>query len=70
MSDDLVQLTVVPNQAEADLIRNRLELEGIESMRRATNFGAGSMDGWTGGQQEVLVREEDLARAQELISGN
>ncbi len=65
-----VRLAVVPNQAEAELIRNQLDLEGIESMRRPTNFGAGAMDGWAGGQQEILVREEDLARAQELISGN
>jgi Putative prokaryotic signal transducing protein len=67
---DLVQLTVVPNQAEAELIRNQLELEGIESMRRPTNWGAGTMDGFSGGQQEVLVREEDLERARELISAD
>jgi Putative prokaryotic signal transducing protein len=65
-----VRLTVVPNQAEAELIRNALELEGIESMRRPTNFGAGTMDGFSGGQQEILVREEDLERARELISGD
>jgi hypothetical protein len=65
-----VRLTVVPNQAEAELIRNQLELEGIESMRRATNFGAGSMDGWTGGQQEILVRPEDLEQARELLGGD
>jgi hypothetical protein len=65
-----VRLTVVPNQAEADLIRNQLDLEGIESMRRPTNFGAGTMDGFSGGQQEILVSEEDLERARELIGGD
>jgi len=64
-----VRLTVVPNQVQADLICNELELEGIEAMRRPTNFGAGTMDGFSGGQQEILVREEDLERAQELIGG-
>ncbi len=66
---DLVRLTVVPNTAEADLIRNRLKLEGIEAMRRPTDFGAGAMDGWGGfgGQQEVLVLPKDLERARELI---
>jgi Putative prokaryotic signal transducing protein len=67
---ELVQLTVVPNQAEAELIRNQLELEGIESMRRPTNFGAGTMDGFSGGQQEILVNADDLERARELLSGD
>jgi hypothetical protein len=65
---ELVRLKVVPNPAEAELIRNRLELEGIRSMRRPTDFGAGAMDGWGGfgGQQEILVRPEDLERARQL----
>ena len=66
---ELVRLAVVPNPAEAELIRNWLQLEGIKSMRRPTNFGAGAMDGWGGfgGQQEILVRAEDLPAARQLI---
>jgi putative signal transducing protein len=67
---ELVQVAVVPNQAQAELIRNQLELEGIRSMRRPTNFGAGTMDGFSGGQQEILVRAEDLDRARKLIAGS
>ncbi len=55
------------NQAEADLVRNQLELEGIPSVLRTTNFGAGSMDGLAGGQQEILVRPEDFDRARALL---
>lgn len=67
-----VRLTIVSTAAEADLLVNRLQLEGIEAMRRSTDFGAGAMDGLTGsgGQQEVLVHEEDLERARELISSD
>lgn len=63
-----VGLTVVPNEAEAELILNRLRIEGIEAMRRPTNLaGALGGVGW-GGQQEILVNEEDLDRARQLIS--
>jgi hypothetical protein len=45
-----------------------LSSEGIESMKRQTDYGAGSMDGFRGGQQEILVRPEDLDRARELVT--
>ena len=65
---ELVRLTLAANPAEAELIRSLLETEGIESMRKQTDFGAGSMDGFSGGQQEVLVEESDLETAQALIA--
>jgi hypothetical protein len=66
---DLVRLTLAANPPEAEAIRGLLETEGIESIRRQTDFGAGSMDGFGwGGQQEILVREQDLERARELIA--
>ena len=67
MSAELVRLTLAANPPEAEAIRGLLETEGIESIRRQTDFGAGSMDGFSGGQQEILVRAQDLERAQELI---
>jgi hypothetical protein len=67
---DLVLLTVAQNEIEAEQIRSLLGLEGIDSMQRMTNVGAGSMDGMTGmgGSREILVREEDLEKARELLT--
>ena len=67
---DLVRLTVVPNEIEAEQIRSILGLEGIDSMQRVTNLGAGSLDGSSGmgGPREILVRPADLETAQALIA--
>jgi putative signal transducing protein len=68
MSDELVTLTVVPNEAEGELIVNQLQMEEIPALRRPTNTaGALGGVGW-GGQQEILVSPEDLDRAREIIS--
>jgi hypothetical protein len=66
---DLVVLTVAQNEIEAEQIRSLLSVEGIDSMQRLTNFGAGSMDGMTGmgGTREVLVKPQDLETARELL---
>ena len=63
-----VRLTLAANPPEAELIRSLLQTEGIESLRKQTDFGAGTMDGFSGGQQEILVRPEDLERARELVA--
>jgi hypothetical protein len=69
-SGELVRLTVVPNEPQAEIIRQLLATEGIESMQRPTDFGAGAFDGWSpGGQREILVAASDLESARELISG-
>ncbi len=65
---ELVRLTLAANPAEAELIRSLLQTEGIESMRRQTDFGAGTMDGFSGGQQEILVEPSDLESARALIA--
>jgi hypothetical protein len=65
---DLVRLTVVANPVEAEMIRSLLSTEGIESLLKQTDFGAGSMDGWSGGQQEILVSPADLEFARELLA--
>jgi hypothetical protein len=64
---ELVRLTLVANPVEAEMIRSLLSTEGIESLRKQTNFGAGSMDGYSGGQQEILVHPRDLEPARELL---
>lgn len=66
----LVPLTIVRNEAEADLLCALLRTEGIECDHRPTNFGAGSMDGLPGGAREVVVAEDRLERAQELLASS
>ena len=56
------------NAVEAEMIRSLLSTEGIEALVKQTNFGAGSMDGWGGGQQEILVDPADLESARELLT--
>jgi hypothetical protein len=67
---ELVGLTIVSGEPEAELLRGLLATEGIDSMQRPTNFAAGALDGWAAaGAREILVRPEDLETARELIAG-
>jgi hypothetical protein len=66
---ELVRLTIVGNEPEAELIRGLLATEGIDSIQRPTDFAAGALDGWAaGGAREILVRAADLDTARELIA--
>ena len=67
---ELIRVALAANPAEAEAIRGLLQTEGIESVRRQTDFGAGTMDGFSGGQQEILVRPEDLDEARALVEGS
>ena len=66
---DLVTLTVVLNEIEADQVQSLLKFENIESMQRPTNTGAGSIggSGAMSGSREILVKPEDLETAKALI---
>jgi hypothetical protein len=65
---ELATLTVVANETEAELIRSLLRTEGIESMQRPTDFGAGSLDGVAAfAAREILVSPRDLEAARALI---
>jgi hypothetical protein len=68
----LVVLTVVSTEVEAETIRGLLATEGIESTQRPTDFAAGALDGWAAplSPREILVRDEDLERARELVGGD
>jgi len=70
VSNDLVRLTVVSNELEAEMVRSLLATAGIESMQRYTNLAAGAFDGMptSGGPREILVHESDLDGARELIA--
>ena len=69
MSTELVRLTIVPNEFAAETIRGLLETEGIESMQRPTDTGAGSIggSGAMSGSREILVKPEDLETAKAII---
>ena len=41
---DLVRLTVVLNEIEADQVQSLLKFDNIESMQRPTDSGAASID--------------------------
>ena len=70
--DDLVQLTIVPNQLEAEMVRGLLASAGIVSMQRETNLAAGAFDGLPGaaGHRAILVHAGDLEAARELIESD
>jgi Putative prokaryotic signal transducing protein len=66
---DLVTLTVVLNEIEADQVQSLLKFENIESMQRPTDTGAGSIggSGAMSGSREILVKPEDLETAKAII---
>ena len=68
-SSEPVRLTVVLNEIEADQVQSLLKFEGIESMQRPTDSGAGSIggSGAMSGSREILVRPVDLERAEQII---
>jgi Putative prokaryotic signal transducing protein len=67
---ELVPFTIVRNEAEAELLCALLRTEGIDCDHRSTNFGVGSMDGLPGGAREVVVDQEKLERAEELLAAS
>jgi len=69
MSDELVRLTVVSNEIEADQVQSLLKFENIESMQRPTDTGAASIggSGAMSGSREILVRAEDHDNARAII---
>jgi len=67
----LAPLTLVPNIYEAEIVCAFLRTEGITCDHQPTNMAVGSMDGMPGGgPREIIVREEDLERAHELLEAS
>jgi hypothetical protein len=65
---DPVVLTVVHDEAEAEIICGLLRDNGIECSYRKTDIaGAWTIGFASGGPIELLVREEDAAAARELL---
>ena len=69
MDVQLAAVTVIDDDAEVEVLRGLLRAKGIESWCRRTDVAAGAWTGWacTGGSVEVLVSEEDLEAARELL---
>jgi Putative prokaryotic signal transducing protein len=65
----LVAVAELHEDAEVEMLRGLLRAKGIESWCRRTDIAAGAWTGWvcTGGPVEVLVRENDLEAARELL---
>jgi hypothetical protein len=67
---EAVRLTVVPDEGAAEALCGFLRTEGIDCFYRETDSAAGVFGGMTfAGWREILVAEDDLERARELLSG-
>jgi hypothetical protein len=64
--DDLQVIRTFINDVDAELARGALEAAGIDSMIRADDCGGTRPHLWMGGV-ELLVRQEDAARAEEIL---
>lgn len=66
---ELVRLTVVSSEAEAEVARGLLAEAGIPSLHRPTDVAAGALDGVAAsGARELLVRAADLDAARKLLA--
>lgn len=66
---EMVRLTVVPDEGEAEALCGLLRAEGIDCFYRDTDISAAGIFGGTtfGGWREILVAEADLDRAREML---
>jgi Putative prokaryotic signal transducing protein len=66
---EAVRLTVVPDEGAAEALCGLLRSEGIDCFYRDTDVSAAGIFGGTnfGGWREILVAEDDLERARELL---
>ena len=71
-ADDIVRLTVVPDEGAAAILCGLLETEGIECAQRRVDLGVGMGDASQayGGWREILVHRRDLERAAELSAAS
>jgi hypothetical protein len=68
-SDEVVGLTVVSTEWEAELLCTRLREAGIRCFHRITNVGFGATEMPAGGgPREVMVLAAQLGRAQKIAA--
>jgi hypothetical protein len=65
--DELRVIRTFINNIDAELAHGSLEAAGIDSMIRADDCGGTRPHLWMGGV-ELLVREEDIGRAEEVLA--
>ena len=66
--EDVVVLTVAPDETEAEMVCGLLRSAGIECGYRATEaIDSPLEDFMAAGAQEILVHESDLEAAKELL---
>jgi hypothetical protein len=65
------RVTVVPSGLEAEMVCGLLRTEGIECFARQTDEAIGAWQTGAGGSHEiVVVRDEDLSRAREVVEAS
>ena len=69
MVGDVVRLTVVPDEGEAEILCRMLRAEGIRCAHYRTNASSGGSDASAsfGGWREIVVRKDDRERASTLL---
>lgn len=69
MANELAVLEVVGSEPEAEIVLALLRSEGIQAIAQKTNFAVGLADASSSGAgpREILVHEENLARAREIL---
>ena len=67
--DGQTRLTVVPDEGAAEVVCGLLRSEGILCFHRPTDLGAEAAIAAVGQWKEIVVRVDDLPRAQELLHG-
>ena len=67
--NELVVLQTVGSEPEAEIIVGLLRSEGIPALARKTDFAVGAADASASGigPREIVVHEENLARAREIL---
>ena len=69
-SSDLVIVKAFATQSEAEIAKTALESAGIVAMIKADTVGGMRPHvGWSTGGFQLLVREEDLAEARQVLEG-
>jgi putative signal transducing protein len=66
---ELAVLQVVGSEPEAEVVIGLLRSEGIKAIAQTTNYAVGLSDAAStgAGPREILVREEDVTRAREIL---
>ena len=69
MEQEVVRVTTVPGEAEAEVLCGLLRANGIKCGYRATLEEDSAFENFdsSGGVQEILVAPEDLETARELL---